>query len=587
MRRRWLFAIFLLTLFTSAVKAATDDKKDAEYQTLRDSMRHAFNDGDSARFFVAVKKLEDYLQTKNDLHGYYTQKCNEIVFLMNQQKIFEAYKLARELSSELREKKLDKEMYMAYNMLGHINRYCGNKEAAKRNFYQVVSMMEKAGYYESIPPIYMNIVNVALDDDHEEAIRLLDKAMEIAKKYSPDRVFDIETRKSLSYFNSGDIPKFLEGYRRYREGVAEGKSSVHGRSMEVYYLACTGHTDEAVELAREELGDDGRDAITIIYERAGRWKDAFLSLREQTQAKDSIANVVLTNSMQGIRDELSLYDVEKRTTRNRMIALAAGVLLLALLVAALIYIIIARRKHMRELKVAYEMALESDRMKSAFIQNISHELRTPLNVISGFTQVIANPELEVKAEERKEMAKTIQKNTLLVTTLIDEMIQLSLNESSGVIEKKDEVEVDDLIRDLLQENQIRTNQDTQLLYETTLSQGFTFQTNEDMLKRIINTLLDNALKNTEQGTVTLRTSADEHSLQMVVEDTGCGIPAGEEAHIFDHFVKLDDFKEGLGLGLPLSRMLARRLGGDVVLDTQYKKQGARFVVTLPLTSRPS
>ena len=236
---------------------------------------------------------------------------------------------------------------------------------------------------------------------------------------------------------------------------------------------------------------------------------------------------------------------------------------------------------MRELKVAYEMALESDRMKSAFIQNISHEVRTPLNIISGFTQVIANPELEVKAEERRTMAKTIQKNTLLVTTLIDEMLQLSLNESTEVIEKNDEVDIDDLFRDLLQENENRKGLDTQLRYETTLEKDFTFLTNEDLLKRIINTLLDNALKNTEQGTITLKTSADENQLTMVVEDTGCGIPAGEEEHIFDRFVKLDSFKQGLGLGLPLSRMLARRLGGDVVLDTQYEKQGARFVVTLP------
>lgn len=581
MKRRWLIFVLLLTLFTNVVKADADYKSDAEYLALRDSMHHAFNDADSARFFVALKNLEDYLLAKGDLHGYYTQRCNEIVFLMNRQKIFEAYKLARQLSEELREKKLDKEMYMAYNMLGHINRFCGNKEAAKRNFYQVIKMMEEHGYYESIPPIYMNIVNVALDDDHDEALRLLDKAMEISKKYSPERVFDIETRKTLSYYNSGDIPRFLEGYRRYSEGVAEGKSSVHGRSMEIYHLAATGRVDEAVELARQELGDDGHDAVTIIYEHAGRWKDAYYSLKEQTAANDSIVNVVLTNSMEGIRDQLRLYDVEQKTARNRIIALIIGILLLALLATALSYIVISRRKHMRELKIAYDMAMEADRMKSSFIQNISHEVRTPLNIISGFTQVIANPDLEVKGEERREMAKTIQKNTMLITSLVDEILQLSLNESTEAIEKKDEVEVDDLFRDLLQENQNRKSLDTRLLYETTLNKDFTILTNEDLLKRIVTTLLDNAMKNTEQGTIMLKTSTSDNQLVIVVEDTGCGIPAGEEEHIFDRFVKLDNFKEGLGLGLPLSRMLARRLGGDVVLDTHYEKQGARFVVTLP------
>ena len=123
--------------------------------------------------------------------------------------------LGRKLSMELTEKGLDNEMYMAYNMLGHINNICGNKKAAKRNFRRVIDMMEKQGYYESMPPIYMNIVNVEMDENPEEALELLNKAEEIAKKYSPERVFDIETRRSLSYFNSGDIPKFLEGYKEY------------------------------------------------------------------------------------------------------------------------------------------------------------------------------------------------------------------------------------------------------------------------------------------------------------------------------------------------------------------------------------
>ena len=159
--RSFLLATIML-LTCSISRAVANYDNDAVFQTLRDSVHHAFNDGDSARFFPAVKALEKYLHEKNDLHGYYTQKCNEIVFLMNMQRIIEAYKLAQALSKELREKKVDKEMYMAVNMMGHINRYCGNKEAAKKNWFQVLKMMEKEGYYSSMPPIYMNIVDVAI-----------------------------------------------------------------------------------------------------------------------------------------------------------------------------------------------------------------------------------------------------------------------------------------------------------------------------------------------------------------------------------------------------------------------------------------
>ena len=95
-------------------------------------------------------------------------------------------------------------------------------------------------------------------------------------------------------------------------------------------------------------------------------------------------------------------------------------------------------------------------------------------------------------------------------------------------------------------------------------------------------LLDNAVKNTSVGTITLKASATDTELILAVEDTGCGVPPHEEERIFERFVKLDQFKEGLGIGLTSSRTMAQRLGGDVRLDTTYQGPGARFVVTIPL-----
>jgi signal transduction histidine kinase len=545
-------------------------------------MHHAFNDADSARFYPAVKKLEDYLLQQNDLHAYYTQRCNEIIFLMNKQKIFEAYTLGRKLSTELREKKIDKEMYMAYNILGHINRYCGNKAAARRIFRKVIDMIEEAGYYENMPPIYMNLVNVEIEDDPEEAMRLLDKALEIAKEYSPDRVFDIETRKYLTYYTNGDIKKFHECYELYRQGVAEGKSSVHGRSMEVYYLASLGKIDEAIALAKEELGDEAKDAITEILAKNGRWEEAYKALKEATSTSDSVNNVVLINSMRSISDQLRLEEMEKQTARNRLIGMGVGLLLLILLVAALSYIVFNRRKHLKELKVAYDHALESDRLKTAFIQNVSHEVRTPLNIISGFSQIIAMPELTSNSEERQHMALMMQKNCHQITSLIDEMLELSFSESTEDAVKEDVVEINDMLRDLLQENQPLVNPDTKLEFSTTINDGFTLTTNQVMLRRALSTLIDNAIKNTTEGTITMKASAlGTTQLIIAVEDNGPGIPDDEAEHIFERFVKLDSFKEGLGLGLPLCRTLIRRLGGTVLLDRTFKGPGARFVISLP------
>ena len=579
MIRYILLALTLMVCMNSAANA-NDYKQDPEYLALRDSMHHAFNSGDSVRFFPALHALEDYLLEQNDLHAYYTQRCNEIVFEMNRRKIFEAYMLGRKLSMELTDKGLEKEMYMAYNMLGHINRICGNKKAAKRNFYRVIDMMEKQGYYESMPPIYMNIVNVEMGDDPQEAHDLLTKAEEIAKKYAPERVFDIVTRRSISYYNAGNIPKFLEGYKEYKKGVEEGKSSVHGRTMEVYYLAAIGETDKAVELARKELGDDGDDIVTMIYEKAGRWKEAYGALRKAYNANDSVNNVALANSMMGIRDQLALNEMESKSIRNRIIALSIGIVLLGLLVVAEVYIVLSRRRHMKQLSKAYKKALESEKMKSAFIQNVSHEVRTPLNIISGFSQVIADPELTSSVEERQHIAGMMQNSANQVTKLIDEIIGLSLIETSSTPQRNDTVNIRQMLESAIEENRNSATKDTELKIESQLPDDFTIKTNKIILYRIVCALTDNAVKYTEKGSVTLKVSTEGKNLRIAIEDTGCGIPASEAENIFGRFVKLDSFKEGIGLGLPLSRKLAEQLGGTVTLDTTYT-DGARFIVTIP------
>ena len=571
-----------LLLATGISQANVDYKNDAKYQVLRDSMTHAFNDGDSTRFYQHVTNLQNYLLSENDYHGYYTQRCNEIIFEMNRQKIFEAYVKAQQLSKELREKKLDKEMYMAVNMMGHINKYCGNKEAAKKCFYEVIELMKKHGYYESIPPIYMNIVNVALDDDPDEALELMDKAKEIAEKYSPERVFDIETRKTLSYYNRGNIAKFLEGYKVYKEGEKEGKSSVHGRSMEAYYLASIGKVDEAIAYAQKYLGDEGGEAIPLIYERAGRWEDAYRAFKKESLASDSIDNVVIINSMHGIQDQIQLYETEHKQAMDRTYGLLVLILLLILLIIAMAYIVQTRKKHMIELKKAYDKALESEKMKTAFIQNVTHEVRTPLNIITGFAQVIANPDMAESPEERKHISTMMQKSTRQVTVLMDEIIGLSLLDSTERTQKNDETHINRILKELTCEYKNYATSETEVKLETELDDDYVLKTNENMLRRIMNCLLENATKYTKQGSITVRAKQEDKLLKLIIEDTGSGIPEQEAEHIFDRFVKLDSFKEGIGLGLPLSRKLAEQLGGKVELDTTYK-DGARFIVTLSIS----
>ena len=376
------------------------------------------------------------------------------------------------------------------------------------------------------------------------------------------------------------MPQFLKGYKAYKEGEQEGKTSVHGRMLEVYFLASQGKTDEAVKMAQEEFNEDGYDAITQIYQKAGRWEEAFNAQRKAFEATDSVHNVVLSNNMQGIRDELLVYDAEREAARNRLIALSIIVCLLGALVGLLAYLFNTRRRHLAQLNTAYQHALESDKMKTRFIQNVSHEVRTPLNIISGFSQVIADPSLTESDEERQNMAAMMQKSAQQITNLIDEIIGLSLIESSTTVVKDDIVKVNQLLENVVADYEDAVPSQVALRVDSELEPDFSIATNKNMLYRIMSAITDNAIKNTEKGNITLKARTVAQTLLLTVEDTGCGIPADQAEHIFERFVKLDSFKQGIGLGLPLSRKLAEQLGGLVTLDTSYTS-GARFVVTLP------
>ncbi len=578
-----LLYAFLIGLFLSWPVSATADYKDEPtYIALRDSMRHAFNDADSLRFFAAVTTLEDYLLQQDDLHAYYTQRCNEIVFLMNTHQIYEAYKKSQKLSHELRERQLDKEMYMSVNMMGHIYSRCGNKEAAIACFWDVIRRMEDAGYRESMPPIYMNIVNVLADDNPQEALQLINEAIDVASEVAPERVFDIETRRTLLYYSIMDYERFREGYIAYRQGVERGLSSVHGRSIEVYYLAFQGRTEEAIQKAISELGENSYDTQADIYSRAGMWEEAYEASKKASKEQETINSVILGNSIQGMEDELRIYEAERRATANRTLFLIVIISLLALLVVALVYIIWSRRRHIRQLQRAYQHALESDNLKTAFIQNVSHEIRTPLNIISGFAQVLASPDMETSQKQRQNMAQMMTHNTHLITTLVDEMLELSANESATSVNRNDNVKVGSLMQSVISENMSEKSPDAELLADSSaLPADFELVTSDRMLRRMLNALVSNAVKNTEHGTIVLKAHTTTDAVVFTVEDTGIGIPHDKAEQVFERFVKLDEFKPGIGLGLTLCRTLAERLGGSVSLDTNYHP-GARFVLTLPV-----
>lgn len=242
----------------------------------------------------------------------------------------------------------------------------------------------------------------------------------------------------------------------------------------------------------------------------------------------------------------------------------------------------------------YDQAMESSLMKTDFIQQISHEIRTPLNILSGFTQVLTSG-MELDEATRQEVTKGIVDNTERITSLVNKMLELAEAGSDTPLERNDQALAIQIAAQAAEDSGI--TQATHLDFDLDIApeaETVMLTTALAPATHALALLLDNAMKFThpaeaaggvsavtEKAHAALRMTVEDGMVVFTVEDTGIGIPPEESEHIFEEFVQLDKYYDGTGIGLTVARSLARRLGGDIRLDTDYSP-GARFVYTLPL-----
>lgn len=235
-----------------------------------------------------------------------------------------------------------------------------------------------------------------------------------------------------------------------------------------------------------------------------------------------------------------------------------------------------RSRHEIELKKAKEKAEESDRLKSAFISNMSHEIRTPLNSIIGFSTIMAGIE---KAEERDQYLGIIESSNKRLLMLIDELLDLSKIEAGTFEFNYSRIELNDLCREIQVVHQLSTARATLLLELP--DEDFYMWTDKNRLMQVISNLIDNALKFTKQGSVTLGYRAIPGFVEFSVEDTGIGISPDKLTVIFDRFERVDHFIPGSGLGLSICKSIVERMGGDISVTSEVGV-GSVFSFRIPL-----
>jgi len=440
------------------------------------------------------------------------------------------------------------ELLDIYRTLPNANSNFIDKQQARLDIYHA-SALEGMGHHKEAEIVFSNALKSNYIQTSEGKLEAINYLLSAKLWEDASENFEVLDKQMQKY----DMKASIEIIQHYLLPKYRANKSAQ-------------HTEETNKVSQQIC--DNLDSAIILYQR-----DAAMEL------------TTIYNTQQ---KEKEIVEQRSRLTHQRYLAI---VIVLVLVIISFILIIFFRhqasmrlRKAYAKLEIANERIKESSRMKTSFIQQMSHEIRTPLNILSGFTQIITTPGMELDEETRKDINSKIMDNTKRITELVNKMLELSDISSKTIIERNDDLPVLHIATQAI--NSVIAKGEAKIPIDTKIDEGvnqLTIKTNEQAVTHALLMLLDNAEHFTKEGSITLIINQQDDKVRFIVEDTGIGIPANEAEHIFEEFVQLNEYEVGTGIGLTVARSICRRLGGDVVLDTNYTA-GARFVMTLPLSA---
>ena len=236
-------------------------------------------------------------------------------------------------------------------------------------------------------------------------------------------------------------------------------------------------------------------------------------------------------------------------------------------------------KKLKEYEEKAQKAEKASQMKSLFLANMSHEIRTPLNAIEGFTRIIVETDTE---EERMKYYQIVESNNQRLSSLINEILDLSRVESGEIQIKKDMTDINQLCENIKQLFKFRCPEAVKLVFKKPLM-TVAMNTDANRLIQVLSNLISNSLKHTAMGSITygFRLINDMQEIEFYVNDTGSGIEPEFIENIFNVYASQDaEQQKGYGLGLALCKIIVEKMGGVIRVDSTVGI-GSTFTFVLP------
>lgn len=592
-----LLLVLLLTLFTPAMAI---EQKDTAFTNLYHRYFELYADSNETAFYEASEKLKEYYLKANNLDSYYKVLLNEILYDTEQGKTYRAIKKCGAMLEEM-EQKNDKHYDIVYSALGNIYDMRGNYRMANKYYEEALKACAPTDTGALIS-IYSRIASLKAHREPHKAWKVNEHFGKMCTNNPQYYKVYVVLKGEISFYMK-DRQRFEKAYEQYLK-IRQDYPLLDGYGkdmMKMVHATFQGDYETALQCISHESTDydvlDRCDMRIQIYEMMGDVEKALQEVAYRRDLRDSLNSDMLFDNMNELNAEMGLtkmqeetLEKEKEATKRQNMLLSITIILLLAALGLVISRYLMRRrlqkqlmKKNKELEIALMRAEESDMMKTSFIEHVSHEIRTPLNVITGFTQVITNPSFKLEAAERDKMIHDISVNTIEITNIVNELLEVAQEESRQHYEKNDTIEVNAFCEKIIKDMDILNTHHPDIHFLSEVGADFTMKTNRKALEKILRQLLENALKFTQEGYIECKVSEspEEGVVRFTITDTGIGIAEEYQERIFERFFKVDSFKQGFGLGLTISRKIALLLGGSLYLDKEYT-EGARFMLTLPV-----
>jgi len=242
------------------------------------------------------------------------------------------------------------------------------------------------------------------------------------------------------------------------------------------------------------------------------------------------------------------------------------------------------KRYLQKVRKAEAKAKENDNLKTVFIQNISHELRTPMNAIIGFSELAQVEETDNEILDL--YLKTILNSSKQLLLTVNDVMDSSLLESGNMYLNFTEINLNDFLNSFKFQYSSLMDNDVKLVKsQNNISEEFVFTSDQEKLRRVMNNLLNNAIKFTEKGSIEYGCFVRNNSLDFFVKDTGTGIESSMINDIFNRFVQTENTikqcKGGTGLGLSICKDIVELHQGKIWVESEVNK-GSTFWFSIPL-----